>query len=816
MKYFVDVILPLPLPKPFTYEINIDEAKFIKPGMRIAVPFGKSKIVTGLAQVVHDIPPETYETKEIYQILDNEPIVNEVQLKHWGWMASYYLCTQGEILRAALPGTLLLESETKIFRTTLAIDNYALNDDEYQILEALDIQPVLNVSDLSNILNKKNVISVIKSLLHKKLVEVDEVLEEGYKPKWIGLLSLHPDLQDESNFKAVLKDLNRATKQKDAFLQFISLYQRSQKPVDKSELLKKYGIKNNIIKSLIEKSILFETKIRADRMVFEQQSLLQSKDLSQEQANALNQIKSGFKEKDVCLLFGVTSSGKTEIYVELIREVIASGKQVLYLLPEIALTTQIVSRLRGYFGDKIGVYHSKYNQSERVETWQNVLHNSESGKIIVGARSAVFLPFSNLGLVVIDEEHEVSYKQFDPAPRYQARDTAIYLAKLHHSKVLLGTATPSLESFFNAETGKYQLVELQNRFGEFQPPETIFIDLREKYHKKCMKGHFSDTLIFEIQEALSKKQKVILFKNRRGFAPVIECKTCGNVPYCPNCDVSLTYHQQSHKLRCHYCGYATQMPDNCFACGSVHLDAKGFGTEQVEDEVRKLFPSANVARMDSDTTKGKKGFDKIILAFDSGEIDILIGTQMLSKGLDFRNIALAGILQADDLLHHPDFRAHEHCFQLLRQVSGRVGRGDLRGKVLIQTFNPEHEILQQVASGNFMDMYENQLQQRYEFKYPPYFKIIKIIVKHRDFEKTRLGANWLADALRIQLKMRVLGPESPSISRIRNEHIKHIIVKLDANKSAQSAKNQIFKLKDSLLAVRDFRSLKVSLDVDNY
>ena len=816
MKYFVDVILPLPLPKPFTYEINLDEAKFIKPGMRIAVPFGKSKIITGLAQVVHDIPPETYETKEIYQILDNEPIVNEIQLKLWEWMASYYLCTQGEILRAALPGTLLLESETKIFRTTLSIDETVLNDDEYQILEALDIQPVLNINDLSNILNKKNVISVIKSLLQKKLVEVDEVLEEGYKPKWISLLSLHPDLQVEAKFKSVLGDLAKATKQKEAFLQFITVFQRLQKPVNKHDLVKDYNIKATVIKALIEKNILFESKVRADRMVFEQQSLLQSKDLSKEQMTALQQIKSGFEIKDVCLLFGVTSSGKTEIYVELIREVIASGKQVLYLLPEIALTTQIVSRLRSYFGDKIGVYHSKYNQSERVETWQNLLHNSSKGQIIVGARSAVFLPFSNLGLVVIDEEHEVSFKQFDPAPRYQARDAAIYLAKLHQSKVLLGTATPSLESFFNTQTGKYQLVELQNRFGEFQSPETIFVDLREKYHKKLMKGHFSDSLILEIQEALSEKQKVILFKNRRGFAPVIECKTCGNVPYCPNCDVSLTYHQQSHKLRCHYCGYATQMPDNCFACGSVHLDAKGFGTEQVEDEVRKLFPEANVARMDSDTTKGKKGFDKIIHAFDSGEIDILIGTQMLSKGLDFRNIALVGVLQADDLLHHPDFRAHEHCFQLLRQVSGRVGRGDLRGKVMIQTFNPEHEVLQQVGRGDFREMFENQLRQRQEFKYPPYFKIIKIVIKHRDYDKVHLGANWFAEALHIQLNMHVLGPESPGISRIRNEHIKHVIVKLDANKSTQLAKNQIFKLKDSLLAVRDFRSLKISLDVDNY
>ncbi len=816
MKYFVDVILPLPLPKPFTYEINTEEVKFIRPGMRIAVPFGKSKIITGLSQAVHNIPPETYETKEIYQILDNEPIVNEIQLKLWEWMASYYLCTQGEVLRAALPGSLLLESETKIFRTALAVDGFSLNDDEYLVLEALDIQPVLNINDLSNILNKKNVVSVIKSLLHKKLVEVDEVLEDGYKPKRVSLLSLHPDLQDEPIFKATLEELNRSPKQKEAFLRFVTIFQRFQQPVRKSELTKKYDIKPNVIKSLVEKNILVETKIRADRMVFEHQSLIQPKDLSGEQTNALRQIKEGFKKKDACLLFGVTSSGKTEIYVELIREAIASGKQVLYLLPEIALTTQIVSRLRGYFGDKIGVYHSKYNQSERVETWQNVLQNSDKVQIIVGARSAVFLPFSNLGLVVIDEEHEVSYKQFDPAPRYQARDTAVYLAKLHRSKVLLGTATPSLESFYNSQTGKYQLVELQKRFGEFQSPETIFVDLREQYHKKLIKGHFSDILISEIKEALANKQKIILFKNRRGFAPVIECKTCGNVPYCPNCDVSLTYHQQSHKLRCHYCGYSTQMPENCFACGSVHLDAKGFGTEQVEDEVKKLFPEAKVSRMDSDTTKGKKGFDKIIHAFDGGEIDILIGTQMLSKGLDFRNIALVGILQADDLLHQPDFRAHEHCFQLLRQVSGRVGRGDLRGKVIIQTFNPEHEVLRQVARGDFREMYENQLQQRHEFGYPPYFKIIKIVMKHRDYDRVHLGANWFAEALRIKLQMNVLGPESPSISRIRNEHIKHIIVKLDANKSTRSAKAQIFKLKDSLLSIREFRPLKVNLDVDSY
>lgn len=816
MKYFLEVILPLPLPRPFTYAINSDEAKFIKPGMRVAVPFGKSKIITGLSLAVHNFPPEAYETKEIYQILDTEPIVNEIQLQLWDWMASYYLCTQGDILRAALPGSLLLESETKIFRTVTSADDSLLNDEEYLILEALDIQPVLKINDLSNILNKKNVIPVIKSLLQKKLVEVDEVLEAGYKPKWVSLLSIHPNLQIESNLKTTLDELNKSPKQKEAFLQFTTVYQRLQKPVNKLDLMKDYKIKSNVIKSLIEKEILFETKIRADRMMFEQQPLLRTKNLTDEQNSALQQIKKGFEEKDVCLLYGITSSGKTEIYVELIQAVIAEGKQVLYLVPEIALTTQIVSRLRGYFGDKIGVYHSKYNQNERVETWQNVLQNTEKGSIIVGARSAVFLPFSNLGLVVIDEEHEVSYKQFEPAPRYQARDTAIYLAKLHHCKVLLGTATPSLESFYNTQTGKYQLVELQKRFGEFQLPEKIFVDLREKYHKKQMKGHFSDTLIEEIEKALLGKQKIILFKNRRGYAPVIECETCGNVPYCPNCDVSLTYHQQSRRLCCHYCGYATQMPENCFACGSVHLNTKGFGTEQVEDEVKKIFPNAAVSRMDSDTTKGKKGFDKIIHAFDSGEIEVLIGTQMLSKGLDFRNIGLVGVLQADDLLHHPDFRAHEHCFQLLRQVSGRVGRGDLRGKVVIQTFSPEHEILQQVAREDFTGMYENQMLQRSEFKYPPFSKIIKIVLKHRDYQKVHQGANWFGEALRNRLNVAVLGPESPHISRIRNEHIKQIIVKLESNKTAKSVKAQIYKLKDSLLSAKDFRALKVSLDVDSY
>jgi primosomal protein N' (replication factor Y) len=538
--------------------------------------------------------------------------------------------------------------------------------------------------------------------------------------------------------------------------------------------------------------------------------------LSEAQQTALTEIKTVFKEKEVCLIHGVTSSGKTEIYTSLIEEYIAKGKQVLYLLPEIALTTQLVGRLTQHFGNQVAVFHSKYSNNERVEVWNQVLTNSEKAQIVIGARSALFLPFSNLGIIIVDEEHEQTFKQQDPAPRYHARDAAIVLANAHQSKVLLGSATPSIETYFNAQSGKYGLVTVTERFGKVQMPEIELVDLKDSYFRKRMKGHFSNTLIDAITEAFTLGEQVILFQNRRGFSPVLECMTCGHVPQCQQCDVSLTYHKFKNQLRCHYCGYTMAKPTNCHSCSSVHLTTKGFGTEQIELELAELFPTKNIKRMDQDTTRGKYSFEKLIDSFKNREIDVLVGTQMLAKGLDFDNVSLVGIMNADNMLYHPDFRAFERSFQMMTQVAGRAGRSEKRGKVIIQTYNPVHNVIQQVTNNDYIGMYNEQLYERQIYKYPPYFRLIKLTLKHRDFEKLKEGTLWLYQVLRQNFDIPILGPEEPAINRIRNEYIRTIMIKIPSNQPLQGTKKTIQKVLNSFDVVAQYRSIKVTVNVDFY
>ena len=591
---------------------------------------------------------------------------------------------------------------------------------------------------------------------------------------------------------------------------------QEKKPIDSVVLQKKSKTTSTVIKTLIDKGILEEYFIQKDRIEFQGEEFLAIKSLTGSQEKALQNIKELFETKAISLLHGVTSSGKTEVYVQLIEDLLSSGKQVLYMLPEIALTTQLISRLQVYFGDKISVYHSKYSVNERVEVWRNVLENKSKAQLIIGARSSLFLPFTNLGLVIVDEEHESSFKQYSPAPRYHGRDSAVVLANIHKAKVLMGSATPSLESFYNAKTGKYGLVTLKKRFGDVQLPEIELVDIKEKYRKKRMTGHFSDRLLDEITQCLENKEQVILFQNRRGFSPIVECTTCGVSPQCPNCDVSLTYHQYKNQLRCHYCGYNEPMMISCIACKSETLDTKGFGTEQIELELKELFPKHAIARMDQDTTKRKHGHAKIIEALENNEIDILVGTQMLAKGLDFRNISLVGVMNADNLLNFPDFRAHERSFQLLQQVAGRAGRTKKRGKVLIQTFNPYHQILQQVSTNDYEKMYGEQLEDRYQFKYPPHFRIIKITFKDRSFQKMQKGSLWFTEALKTKLNNNVLGPETPSVGRIRNLFISNVSIKIPKEQSLAKTKEFIEKINRSFNSIKEFSSVRVIMDVDNY
>ncbi|WP_396141275.1 primosomal protein N' [Flavobacterium sp.] len=830
MNFFIEVILPLSLPKTFTYRVSENEFAFIKKGMRVAVPFGKSKIYTALVIDLHREEPTLYEAKEIDQILDERPIVNELQINHWFWISSYYMCNIGDVYRGALPSALLLESETIISQNNETfVDESSLSDDEFLIYEALQSQSSLKIQNIIDIVNKKTVLPVIQKLINKNIISLQEEIQEEYKPKLVKYIRLHVQYQKEENLIALLDSI-KSEKRKNLVLQYFQLQARERQPISVKQLTETAQTSAAIVKALIDKQIFEEYFIQEDRVNFEKNKVESEFSLSVAQQTAFDEIVKSFGEKDVTLLHGVTSSGKTEIYTKLIENYIALGKQVLYLLPEIALTTQLVSRLTKHFGNKVAVFHSKYSNNERVEVWHQVLNSSNKAQVVIGARSALFLPFNNLGLIIVDEEHEQTFKQQDPAPRYHARDAAIVLANFHNAtranpeasgelggaKVLLGSATPSIETYYNANSEKFGLVILKERFGKVPMPEIELVDLKDSYFRKKMKGHFSSTLIDEITEAFANNEQVILFQNRRGFSPVLECLTCGHVPQCPQCDVSLTYHKFKNQLRCHYCGYSMAKPTNCHICSSVDLETKGFGTEQIELELAELFPQKNIKRMDQDTTRGKYSFEKIIDSFKNREIDVLVGTQMLAKGLDFDNVSLVGIMNADNMLYHPDFRAFERSFQMMTQVAGRSGRAEKRGKVIIQTYNPLHNIIQQVTNNDYEGMYKEQLYERKIYYYPPFYRLIKLTLKHRDFEKLKEGSFWLYQVLNQNLTIPVLGPEEPAIGRIRNEYIRTIMIKIPGDASILGTKKTIQKILNSFDLVSQYRTIKVTVNVDFY
>ena len=817
MSFFINVILPLPLEKHFTYSVSQDEAQFLRPGMRVAVPFGKSKIYTGIVSEVHQNPPSVYEAKPIEQILDKAPVVTETQLKFWSWIASYYMCAEGEVLRAAIPSAFLLESETIVqLLNGVQVNDEELSDDEFLLFEALQAQSSLKINEIIQLLDKKTVLPVINSLVEKNIVVVNQEIFEQYKPKIERYVRLHERFSEEGPMHELLDQLNRAPKQREVIFTLFGMAGKGKASVKISELTKKSGASSGVIKTLIDKYILEELKIETSRFNPDLEEISGRVHLNEHQQQALQEIETSFETQDVCLLHGITSSGKTEIYVELIEKAISQGKQVLYLLPEIALTAQLIARLQNYFGEQVLIYHSKYSVNERVEVYQNVLRNKENARIVIGVRSSIFLPFHDLGLIIVDEEHESTFKQYDPAPRYHARDVAVVLGKMQDAKVLLGSATPSLESYFNADHSKYGLVNLDRRYGDVLLPEIEIVDIKEKHRKKRMTGHFSDRLLEEIKETLSNNEQVILFQNRRGFSPILECNTCGHSPQCPNCDVSLTFHSHNNQLRCHYCGYHMAMQQKCMACDSVELSTKGFGTEKVETELKALFPEHHIGRMDLDTTRGKHGYEKIISAFENEEIDILVGTQMVTKGLDFRNVRLVGIMNADNLLNFPDFRAHERSFQLMLQVAGRAGRTEKRGLVLIQTYNPHHQIVQQVSTNSYHEMYREQLEERRNYKYPPFYRLIRITLKGRDYNRVNEGADWLAISLKNTFRENILGPEFPPVARIRNEYYKNILIKIPQGQSLSKTKDLIGRILQSFKAIGAYRGVKTVINVDPY
>ncbi|WP_290624949.1 primosomal protein N' [Altibacter sp.] len=815
--YFIDVILPIPLKQAFTYHVNKDEAAFLEQGMRVAVPFGKSKIYTGIVYAVYANNPPGYETKSIDQILDESPIITTTQIRHWEWMANYYMCTLGEVIRAALPSAFLLESETIVMLASeKEVDESGFSDEEFLVYEALQHQSALHINDIRSILDRSNVVRVLQTMLQKGVIQVQEEVFEQYTPKLKRYIKLSAHYSEEENLKELLDLLTRAPKQRAVLMTLFMLSSQQKRPVDSITLQKKSDASAAVLRTLLDKGILEEFYIQKDRIEYSGADTAAIKTLNPAQEQAFNDIKTSFESYEVTLLHGVTSSGKTEIYVRLMEELLDSGRQILYMLPEIALTTQLISRLQNYFGERVSVYHSKHSINERVEVWNNVLDMKPKVQIVIGARSSLFLPFQNLGLVIVDEEHEPSFKQYSPAPRYHGRDSAVVLAQLHNAKVIMGSATPAIETYHNAKTHKYGMVSLKKRYGNVLMPEITLIDIKEKHRKKQMTGHFSDQLLKEMSEALGHGEQVMLFQNRRGFSPVVECTTCGIAPQCPNCDVSLTYHQHKNELRCHYCGYHMIMLISCMACGSETLDTKGFGTEQIESELSVLFPDHRIARMDQDTTKGKYAYAKLIDALENQEIDILVGTQMLAKGLDFRNVSLVGVMNADNLLNFPDFRAHERSFQLLQQVSGRAGRTQKRGRVLIQTYNPYHQILQQVSMNDYEGMYKQQIEERYQYHYPPFHRLIKITFKDKNQYKMQQAAAWYGRALELKLEEHVLGPVAPPVARIRNKYISNILVKVPKTLSLKKTKAYIDGVQRSFNSLKEFSTVRVLIDVDTF
>ena len=807
MNYYADVILPLPIQGTFTYQLTIEQSKLLGVGHRVAVSFGKRKIYTGVIKQIHNQKPDFSKLKPIEFSYDKKALVTELQIEFWSWISKYYFTPIGDVLKAAIPSTFLLESDTIIIKKE--IDNEAiekLTEEEFLIYEALDFKN-LKINEVSEIIDKKSTYSIIQGMIKKNLVELNFEINEIYKPKLVRVIYLKKETINTS-----LDTLKKSPKQKEILLNIISKT-KSNSYLKVKDLKNTINFSDNSLKGLEEKGFISIKKIKIDRNESEQKFHQKINKLSSIQSTALNKINDQLKNKDVVLLDGVTSSGKTEIYIKLIEIYLKSGRQVLYLLPEISLTTQIIQKLKLNFGNKISVFHSRYSLNERTEVWESINKNRESAQLIVGARSSVFLPFNDLGLIIVDEEHETSYKQQDPSPRYNARDAAIYLSKLNNSKVVLGSATPSIESASNAKNDKYGYVKLKDRFGNVKMPNIIPLDMRSEI-KNSFSSIFSEKLVEEVNNTLGLGKQIILFRNRRGYSPQWICDSCGQNVMCDNCDVSLTYHLSSNMLKCHYCGFSSKAESKCNSCGLETMSYKGDGTQQIEEIVKEIFPNAKTKRMDWDSTRGKFSFDRIINSFANHEIDILIGTQMITKGLDFKNVGLVGVINTDHFLNFPDFRAHEKAFQILTQVAGRSGRSGDIGKVFLQTYQPEHPIIKHVINYDYEKMYENQLEERKDYNYPPYVRLIRITIKDKSYEKLNSSADWLNNIVRDNFKGVILGPVYPQISRIKNKYHKEFLIKLRNLKELNEFRNVFQKIQKSFDSISKYRSVRIIVDVD--
>ena len=826
--FFVDVILPLPLEARFTYRVPQSLNGKIRFGMRVIVPFGSNKLYAAVVERVHEEAPKQFSVKYVLDVMDERPVVSEAQYRLWRWISEYYMCTIGEVMAAALPSALRLASETKVkIHPDFDGDVTVLTPYEMNVMELLLHRETMTVAEVGKSLQVAKVMPIIKSLVDKHAVITDEEIRNPYKPKKETVVSLVPPYDREPAFMELLDRLNAKSTtapQADTLLAFMMLTREGKRyrfdaAIPKSTLSKAENINPSSLQTLLKKGILKSEERVISRLVDISAEHTAEVHLSVPQDNAYQQIKHHFEKFPVTLLHGVTGSGKTEIYIKLIDEVLKQGKQVLYLLPEIALTSQIVNRLRKYFGEKVGVYHSRFNEYERVEIWDRVLSGGEQDdsakyQLILGARSALLLPYKNLGLIIVDEEHDSSYKQVDPAPRYHARDAAVMLGQIHGAKVLLGTATPSVESYFNVQLHKFGLVELMQRYAESRLPDiyTVNMNLATKRHE--VQGLFSHFLIEQMAMALERKEQIILFQNRRGYAVRMICHTCESMPKCQYCDVTLTYHKKTNLLKCHYCGYAIEVPHECPTCHSTDIEMKGFGTEQVEDTLAEIFPEARIARMDMDTTRSKNAYQQIITDFEEHKTDILVGTQMVTKGLDFDRVSVVGILNADALISFPDFRAFERAFQLLSQVSGRAGRKEVPGKVVIQTFQPNHPALKYVESNDFAAMYHSQIEERMRFHLPPATRMVKITLKHPEEQTVLAAAIQLQGMLREAFAGSVMGPAAPLVSRIQNYYLQDFWLKLSRDHSLAAKKQLLAEVLRQFKQIPEFKKVRCVVNVD--
>lgn len=819
MKY-VDVIVPLPIAGEYTYSLPPALEGKVHGGCRVVVPFGPKKYYTAIVVSVHGSAPEAYETKDILEVLDERPVLLKRQFDFWQWVSDYYLCTIGDVYKAALPSGLKLESETMVVYNPDFEASGPLPPKEQLLLDLLSANPEQCVTQLEKAAGIRNILPVVRSLLEKEAVCIKEELKRSYKPKTEIRVRLAGNMRTEKalQFQMNMLDRPKTEKQLAVLMKYVELSGwngtgETLKEVSRKRLTEAAGVSPAVLDALVRKQVLEIYSSEVGRLDGGRYDTLPLNPLSEAQRRAFYQILSLFQTRNVCLLHGVTASGKTEIYIHLIEQAIQAGKQVLYLLPEIALTTQITERLRRVFGERLGIYHSKFPDAERVEIWNKQLSDRDYD-VILGVRSSVFLPFRRLGLVIVDEEHENTYKQQDPAPRYHARSAAIMLASMFGAKTLLGTATPSLESYHNALSGKYGFVQLTERHQQIRLPQIELVDIKELARKKRMTAQFSPYLLQKIREALENREQVILFQNRRGFAPMIECRTCGWVPKCRNCDVSLTYHKGLNQLTCHYCGCTYPVPKSCPACGGVELINRGFGTEKVEDDIKAIFPEARVARMDLDTTRTRSAYERIISDFQNGKTDILIGTQMVSKGLDFDRVSVVGILNADSMLNYPDFRSYERAFQLMAQVAGRAGRKNGQGVVVLQTKSPDLPLIREVMDNDYLRMYREQMEEREMFRYPPFYRLVYVYLKHRKEDVLDQAADWMAQCLRKGLGERVLGPDKPPVARIQTLYIKKIVVKVEQQASMSKVRAYLRSVQQALMEDRRFRSLTVYYDVD--